>query len=110
MPKARPEASRARRVRRHNPLQRRTIEVSKVSAHEIVPVLAKLGTGPDDSAPIETGDKVWALASVATLLAEDDKVRRLLMSHNVVARIVYALESDTNLEVRREASLSLIHI
>lgn len=107
MPKARPEASRARRVRRHNPLQRRTIEVSKVSAHEIVPVLAKLGTGPDDSAPIETGDKVWALASVATLLAEDDKVRRLLMSHNVVARIVYALESDTNLEVRREASGAL---
>ena len=77
------------------------------TAEEVVPVLTKLGM--DGSAqPVETGDKVWALASIATLLADDDhKNRRLLVTNKVVPRILYALRSDTNLEVRREASGAL---
>lgn len=109
MPKARPDvARRAQRARRRDPLRRpENVDVPVPSAEEVVPVLTKLGM--DASAPaIETGDKVWALASIATLLADDNrKQRRLLLSHKVVPRVLYALQSDTNLEVRREASGAL---
>ncbi|WFD18333.1 hypothetical protein MCAP1_000534 [Malassezia caprae] len=108
MPKVRPVAGRrAQRAQRHNPLHRPQIEVQTASVEQVVPALAKLGTGPD-APPVDTGDKVWALASVSTLLADDHEPhRRLLLSHQVVGRVLYALESDTNLEVRREASGAL---
>lgn len=108
MPKVRPVVGRrAQRAQRHNPLHRPQIEVQTASVEQVVPALAKLGTGPDAPA-VDTGDKVWALASVSTLLAEDHEPhRRLLLSHQVVGRVLYALESDTNLEVRREASGAL---
>ena len=108
MPKARPDvARRAQRARRHDPMHRPSIEVQTPSAAQIIPALASLGT--DASAPaIETGDKVWALASVSTLLVEDDaKHRQLLLDNKVIPRVLYALASDTNLEVRREASGAL---
>lgn len=108
MPKVRPVVGRrAQRAQRHNPLHRPQIEVQTASVEQVVPALAKLGTGPD-APPVDTGDKVWALASVSTLLADDHEPhRRLLLSHQVVGRVLYALESDTNLEVRREASGAL---
>lgn len=113
MPKARPDLGRRlQRARRRNPIRRPEPRITEAtplmtSAEEVVPVLAKLGmdaTAP----PIETGDKVWALASIAHLLSDDDvQHRKLLTSHQVVPRILYALKSDTNLEVRREASGAL---
>ena len=113
MPKARPDLGRRlQRARRRNPIRRPEPRITEATplmttAEEVVPVLAKLGmdaTAP----PIETGDKVWALASIATLLSDDDaQHRKLLISHQVVPRILYALKSDTNLEVRREASGAL---
>ena len=108
MPKVRPVVGRrAQRAQRHNPLHRPQIEVQTASVEQVVPALAKLGTGPD-APPVDTGDKVWALASVSTLLADDHEPhRRLLLAHQVVGRVLYALESDTNLEVRREASGAL---
>ncbi|WFD25238.1 hypothetical protein MNAN1_000205 [Malassezia nana] len=108
MPKVRAVVGRrAQRAQRHNPLQRPHIEVQMASVEQVVPALAKLGTSPE-APPVDTGDKVWALASVSTLLAEDHEPhRRLLLSHQVVPRVLYALETDTNLEVRREASGAL---
>lgn len=112
MPKARPDLGRRlQRARRRNPIRRpapRATEVTPLmtTAEEVVPVLAKLGMDAT-AAPIETGDKVWALASIATLLSDDAQHRQLLLSHQVIPRILYALKSDTNLEVRREASGAL---
>lgn len=77
------------------------------TAEEVVPVLTKLGVDAS-AAPVETGDKVWALASIATLLADENQHNlRLLLTNKVVPRVLYALKSDTNLEVRREASGAL---
>lgn len=100
MPKSRTDPIRTARRVRHDPLER-----GRDGRDAVVPALAKLGTGPD-APPVATGDKVWALASVATLFA-DEKNRRTLLSSGVVQRVVYALESDTNLEVRREAGNAL---
>lgn len=104
MPKSRRDWSGSRRAR-HDPLRRGTTAVSEVKA-EVVPVLEKLPGGPSD---VPTGEKVWALASISSLLEEEHgaRNRRLLLSRNIVARVLYELEHDTNLEVRREASGAL---
>ena len=96
MPKARPDLGRRlQRARRRNPIRRpapRATEVTPLmtTAEEVVPVLAKLGMDAT-AAPIETGDKVWALASIATLLSDDAQHRQLLLSHQVIPRILYCL-------------------
>lgn len=100
MPKSRTDPARSVRRARHDPLVR-----GRDSRDEAIPVLSKLPAGPE-AAPVATGDKVWALASVATLFG-DDKNRRALLASGIVPRIVYALDSDTNLEVRREAANTL---
>lgn len=108
MPKVRPDqARRAQRARRRDPMHRPRVEVHEANAQTVIPALAKLGM--DASAPaVDTGDKVWALASVSTLLVEDEAAHRpALLEHRVLERVLYTLKSDTNLEVRREASGAL---
>ena len=69
MPKARPDLGRRlQRARRRNPIRRpapRATEVTPLmtTAEEVVPVLAKLGMDAT-AAPIETGDKGWALSLI----------------------------------------------
>ncbi|WFD29669.1 hypothetical protein MSPP1_000679 [Malassezia sp. CBS 17886] len=109
MPKSRRELTGGPRRARHDPLQRPEATVQRAAEQQVIPVLAKLPLGPGDGT-VPGGEKVWALASVSTLLADGGdsadakKDRRLLLSSNVVARVLYALETDTDLEVRREAS------
>ncbi|PKI83223.1 hypothetical protein MVES_002921 [Malassezia vespertilionis] len=102
MPKARRAATHAPR---HNPLHRACVQVQGVAQEEVVPVLAKL---PDSAqgAAASPGETVWALASVSNLLADDTdgKHTRLLLSKNIIGRVLYALDTCTDLEVRREAS------
>ena len=87
---------------------------------QIIPLLANLplpDTPASQQSSINVSDKIWSLASVSLLLSasaqsghtpsETKQNRRLLLSHNIIARIVYALHSDTNVEVRREASGAL---
>ncbi|CBQ73506.1 conserved hypothetical protein [Sporisorium reilianum SRZ2] len=83
----------------------------------IVPLLANL-PAPDTAATTATinlADKVWSLASVSLLLtvsptqsaAEVKHHRKLLLSHNLVGRLLLALQSHTEVDVRREASGAL---
>ncbi|WFC94130.1 hypothetical protein MBRA1_000762 [Malassezia brasiliensis] len=104
MPKSR-RALGSRPVR-HDPLRRSAPVVSEVKA-EVVPVLSKLPAGPGEQ--VSNGEQVWALASISSLLDDEhgERNRRLLFSKNIVGRIIYALESNTDLEVRREASGAL---
>ncbi|KAJ1026975.1 hypothetical protein NDA16_002268 [Ustilago loliicola] len=91
---------------------------SKTSAsNDIVPLLANLPDGPTPAnAPaINLADKVWSLASVSLLLsvsptqsaAEVKHHRKLLLAHNLVGRLILALQSHTEVDVRREASGAL---
>lgn len=87
-------------------------------SNDIVPLLANL-PAPDapasSSASINLADKVWSLASVSLLLstsstqtaAEVKHNRKLLLSHNLVGRLILALQSHTEIDVRREASGAL---
>ncbi|CDR99230.1 uncharacterized protein SPSC_06367 [Sporisorium scitamineum] len=86
-------------------------------ANDIVPLLANL-PAPDNSAATESinlANKVWSLASVSLLLtvsptqsaAEVKHHRKLLLSHNLVGRLLLALQSHTEVDVRREASGAL---
>ena len=104
MPKSRRELG--ARQARHDPLRRSAPVVSEVKA-EVVPVLSKLPTGPGDQ--VQKSEQVWALASISSLLEDEhgERNRRLLLSKNIIGRILYALESSTDLEVRREASGAL---
>ncbi|PWZ03828.1 hypothetical protein BCV70DRAFT_198017 [Testicularia cyperi] len=91
---------------------------SAPSRKEIVPLLSNL-PAPDNvssaSAPVNLADKVWSLASVSLLLtvhptqtaAEVKQNRKLLLGHNLVGRLLHALQSHTEVEVRREASGAL---
>lgn len=90
------------------------------ATNDIIPLLANL-PAPDApsassaAAPINLADKVWALASVSLLLsvsptqsaAEVKLHRKLLLSHNLVGRLILALHSHTEVDVRREASGAL---
>ncbi|EST05388.1 Armadillo [Kalmanozyma brasiliensis GHG001] len=88
------------------------------AANEIIPLLANL-PAPDNaastSASINLADKVWSLASVSLLLtvgptqsaSEVKQHRKLLLSHNLVGRLIQALQSHTEVDVRREASGAL---
>ncbi|KAJ9479586.1 hypothetical protein PHBOTO_003068 [Pseudozyma hubeiensis] len=87
-------------------------------ANDIVPLLANL-PAPDNAAStassINLADKVWSLASVSLLLtvsptqtaSEVKHHRKLLLSHNLVGRLLLALQSHTEVDVRREASGAL---
>ncbi|WFC98028.1 hypothetical protein MYAM1_000749 [Malassezia yamatoensis] len=94
------------RQARHDPLRRTTPIVSEVKA-EVVPVLGKLPESAGETIP--PGEQVWALASISSLLEDEnaDRNRRMLLSKNVIKRIIFALESNTDLEIRREASGAL---
>ncbi|GAK68426.1 ARM repeat-containing protein [Moesziomyces antarcticus] len=86
------------------------------ATNDIIPLLANL-PAPDapSASPINLADKVWALASVSLLLsvsptqsaAEVKLHRKLLLSHNLVGRLILALHSHTEVDVRREASGAL---
>lgn len=86
------------------------------ATNDIIPLLANL-PDPDapSASPINLADKVWALASVSLLLsvsptqsaAEVKLHRKLLLSHNLVGRLILALHSHTEVDVRREASGAL---
>ncbi|WFD42112.1 hypothetical protein MPSI1_000750 [Malassezia psittaci] len=91
---------------RHDPLRRTAPIVSEVKA-EVVPVLGKLPESGGEAIP--HGEQVWALASISSLLEDEnaDRNRRMLLSKNVIKRIVFALESNSDLEIRREASGAL---
>ncbi|KAJ1044326.1 hypothetical protein NDA10_004747 [Ustilago hordei] len=91
---------------------------SKTSAsNDIVPLLANLADGPTaaDAPSINLADKVWSLASVSLLLsvsstqsaAQVKQHRKLLLAHNLVGRLIFALQSHTQVDVRREASGAL---
>ncbi|SPC65803.1 uncharacterized protein UHOD_04859 [Ustilago sp. UG-2017b] len=91
---------------------------SKTSAsNDIVPLLANLPDGPTpaDAPSIILADKVWSLASVSLLLsvsstqsaAQVKQHRKLLLAHNLVGRLIFALQSHTQVDVRREASGAL---
>ncbi|GAC96583.1 hypothetical protein PHSY_004165 [Pseudozyma hubeiensis SY62] len=91
---------------------------SSAPANDIVPLLANL-PAPDNAAStaasINLADKVWSLASVSLLLtvsptqsaSEVKHHRKLLLSHNLVGRLLLALQSHTEVDVRREASGAL---
>ncbi|EPQ29684.1 uncharacterized protein PFL1_02904 [Pseudozyma flocculosa PF-1] len=87
-------------------------------AEQIVPLLQNLplpSAPKEQQASVNSGDKIWSLASVSLLLspssghtlAEVKQNRKLLLSKDIVARLIHALQSDTNVEVRREASGAL---
>lgn len=90
-----------------------------VANTDLVPLLANLPPpdAPTPSAPadINLADKVWSLASVSLLLsasptqsaAEVKHHRKLLLSHNLVGRLILALQSHSEVDVRREASGAL---
>ncbi|KAN0059740.1 hypothetical protein ACQY0O_008313 [Thecaphora frezii] len=91
---------------------------SASASDQIVPLLQNLplpSTPADQQAAIQAGDKIWSLASVSLLLstqsghtlAEIKQNRKLLLSKDIIARLILALQSDTNVEVRREASGAL---
>ncbi len=85
--------------------------------NDIVPLLANLPApdAPAAASEINLADKVWALASVSLLLsvsptqtaAEVKAHRKLLLSHNLIGRLILALQSHTEVDVRREASGAL---
>ncbi|SPO23867.1 uncharacterized protein UTRI_03602_B [Ustilago trichophora] len=87
------------------------------ASNDIVPLLANLPASETSSAaaPINLADKVWSLASVSLLLsvsptqsaAEVKHHRKLLLSHNLIGRLILALQSHTEVDVRREASGAL---
>ncbi|PWN52535.1 hypothetical protein IE53DRAFT_385013 [Violaceomyces palustris] len=92
--------------------------VAQQKQQQFIPLLTKLPLPTDPPSAHEqvtTPDKIWALASVSLLLspsagntlAESKHNRRLLLSHNIIARILYALQGDSNLDVKREASGAL---
>ncbi|KAJ1018498.1 hypothetical protein NDA18_006649 [Ustilago nuda] len=84
---------------------------------DIVPLLANLAEGPTaaDATSINLADKVWSLASVSLLLsvsstqsaAQVKQHRKLLLAHNLVGRLIFALQSHPQVDVRREASGAL---
>ncbi|SPO24334.1 uncharacterized protein UTRI_03602 [Ustilago trichophora] len=86
------------------------------ASNDIVPLLANLPASETPSAaPVNLADKVWSLASVSLLLsvsptqsaAEVKHHRKLLLSHNLIGRLILALQSHTEVDVRREASGAL---
>lgn len=97
--------------------------VPSAPAKDIVPLLSNLPAPDSDtgttaasaSKPISLADKVWSLASVSLLLtvsptqsaAQVKHNRKLLLSHNIVGRLLLALQSHTEVDVRREASGAL---
>nr|CDI53936.1 arm-like repeat-containing protein [Melanopsichium pennsylvanicum 4] len=106
-------------------LQQASKATDSFASNDIIPLLANLpelnssssSSSSNNALPptINLADKVWSLASVSLLLSttptqtasEVKSNRKLLLSHNLVGRLLAALSTHTEVDVRREASGAL---
>jgi predicted GNAT family N-acyltransferase len=85
---------------RFNPTGLKGVETNSVEQREqVIPVIEKLTA-------IDPNDRAWACACISNLVCQDHKTRKLLLSHNLVSRLIERV-SDTVLPVAVEAITAL---